>query len=165
MNTRLYIQLNTWQMSTIECSRIPKLRRRIQYVDTRASFAITMRIDRAKILHERAINCGKTCGNSFNAKSFVARIVRESQKQNFCRASREPFISQKLGGRCIPGGMRWRVAKLRRSVANSIFETPGSSEGWKFASVRSSRSPCVASARRDARWDVLTYVPMEVSER
>lgn len=67
--------------------------------------------------------------------------------------SRESSLAR---GWRILGGMRRRVAKLRRSVANSIFETPGSSKG---GSSRPLESPVVYRASARLHAGTCSYVP------
>jgi len=141
-------------MNTIECSGTP-----INYVDTQASFAITMRIGRAKIPYERTINCGKTFFHRqvFHSHDRAPQSTQSTKPEpEFRRAWREPFVSEgKLAGSWL-AYTRWdeeaccETATIR---CKFNFRNTRQLEGRKFASARAPGRVSRVSAT--ARWDVL----------
>lgn len=143
-------------MNTIECSATL-----INYVDTQASFAITMKIGRAKIPHELTINCGETFFHPqvFHSHDRSSRYTKYTKPEAEFRAWREPFASE---GKLVGSWLGWdeeaccETATIR---CKFNFRNTRQLEGRKFASARAPGRVSRVSAT--ARWDVLPYVPKD----
>lgn len=129
-----------------------KLRQHIQRVDT--GFIRLRWAGGAKIPRELATNCGEPFFSSPFRDSVLAIILRaKCTTANFTSWPRKrPKGCLRVGVAKAPAkaiGYKVRaqyevcvyVAKLQRSIANSIFETPGSSKGGS-----SNHRPCCLCA-------------------